>query len=272
MKHSFEVPAQSPGEALERLREILLYLMSEDGCPWDRAQTHESLKKCLIEEAYEVTDAIDRKDMPHLEEELGDVLLQVVFHSNLGEKSNNFDFISITNHVCEKMLRRHPHVFSDSKAESVDKAVEKWENVKRKEKDRPSHTHSMRGIPKELPALIKSHKIQEKAAHVGFDWDDPMDALRKVEEELEEVREHYPNGDRVRLKEEIGDLLFAVVNVARFMEIDPEEALHFTSKKFVDRFEFIEETATSWGNRLEDMSLQEMDKLWEQAKKSRRID
>lgn len=257
-------------EAIRRLADIIALLRSEDGCPWDKVQTHKSIRSCLLEEAYEVADAIDNEDYDNLEEELGDVLLQVVFHANLGSEERKFDLCSIANRECDKMIRRHPHVFLNKNLESIDKVLEKWENVKRKERGTASHTDSMMNVPKALPALIRSDKIQKKAAEVGFDWEDVSEAFSKVKEETYELLEIYQGNDETSIKEEVGDLLFAVVNVARFLGVNPEEALNFTSSKFIDRFGFIEKTAKLQGKRLEDMSLEEMDKLWDQAKAKNR--
>ncbi|WP_206458793.1 nucleoside triphosphate pyrophosphohydrolase [Anaerovorax sp. IOR16] len=260
-------------EAVGRLKKIIHVLRGENGCPWDRVQTHSTLRRCMIEEAYEVIEAIDNQDFNNLEEELGDVLLQVVMHSEIGEEEGNLHLTAIANRECEKMLRRHPHVFgkknavfSNNHAESIDNVLEKWENVKRKEHGVVSRTESMRNIPKALPALLRSEKIQKKAAEVGFDWDQVEDAFAKVKEETLELLEIYEGIDKNRIKEEVGDLLFAVVNVARFLGIDPEDALNGTSQKFIERFEFIESTAEAQGRKLDEMSLQEMDKLWDEAK------
>lgn len=257
---------KSTEEAIKRLADIIALLRSEEGCPWDKAQTHASIRSCLLEEAYEVADAIDKEDFDNLEEELGDVLLQVIFHANLGVEEQKFDLRSIANRESDKMIRRHPHVFLNKNSESIDKALEKWENVKRKERGTATHTDSMMNVPSALPALIRSYKIQKKAAEVGFDWDDVSEAFSKVKEETYELLEIYQGNDETSIMEEVGDLLFAVVNVARFLGVNPEEALNFTSSKFIDRFGFIEKTAKLQGKRLEDMSLEEMDKLWEQAK------
>ncbi|WP_324822612.1 nucleoside triphosphate pyrophosphohydrolase [Sinanaerobacter sp. ZZT-01] len=266
-------PAKTAEEAVGRLKKIIQILRGEGGCPWDRVQTHATLRRCLIEEAYEVVEAIDKQDFDNLEEELGDVLLQVIMHSVIGEEKGSFLLVNIANRECEKMIRRHPHVFhkknavfSNNHAESIDKVLEKWENVKRKEHGVVSHTESMRNIPKVLPALLRSEKIQKKAAEVGFDWDQVEEAFAKVKEETLELLEIYEGIDKNRIKEEVGDLLFAVVNVSRFLGIDPEDALNGTSQKFIERFEFIESTAEAQGRSLEEMTLQEMDKLWNEAK------
>jgi len=268
----YYVEGKSTEEAIKRLADIIALLRSEEGCPWDKAQTHKSIRSCLLEEAYEVADAIDKEDFDNLEEELGDVLLQVIFHANLGTEEQKFDLRSIANRESDKMLRRHPHVFLNKNSESIDKALEKWENVKRKERGTATHTDSMKSVPSALPALIRSFKIQKKAAEVGFDWEDVSEAFSKVKEETYELLEIYQGNDKTSIMEEVGDLLFAVVNVARFLGVNPEEALNFTSSKFIDRFGFIEMSAKLQGKRLEDMSLEEMDKLWEQAKvKSRNL-
>lgn len=260
------------GEAFERLIEIIRFLRSENGCPWDREQTHESLKKCLIEECYEVIDAIDKKDRDLLEEELGDLILQAVFHAILSEERSDFDMKDILNRVSNKMIYRHPHVFltenAENSAESLDKALIKWENMKRQEKRLKTYAEAMDNIPNNLPALMRSNKIQKKAADVGFDWMDVREAFNKVKEETGELEEIYLSGDQDHIKEEIGDLIFSVVNVSRMLGVDPEEALNFTSEKFIKRFRFIEETAVQVGINLEEMSLEEMDKLWDKAKNS----
>lgn len=270
-------PGNTAGEAVERLKTILSVLRGEQGCPWDRAQDHKSLKRCLIEEAYEVTEAIDREDVDNLEEELGDVLLQVVFHSHLGEEQGEFDLKSVANRICEKMIRRHPHVFqgknpdfSNNPIETVDKVLERWENVKRQEHEALTVTESMRKIPRELPSLLRSEKIQKKAADVGFDWDDMDDAFAKVREETEELFEIRRGTDMAHIQEEVGDLLFSVVNAARFLKVDPENALYFTSCKFINRFSCIEEAVLAQGKSLSEMSLSELDKLWNLAKESER--
>lgn len=256
--------AETKEESISRLTEIVKILREE--CPWDKVQTHESLRKCLIEEAYETIEAINNNDFDNLEEELGDVLLQVVFHSSLAEENDKFDFIGVVNRECEKMLRRHPHVFLKESVKTIDKALEKWENVKRNEKGNINCTSRLESVPKALPALMRSYKVQAKAAEVGFDWDNVECAFHKIREETEELLEVCMREDKDSITEELGDLLFSVVNVARFLKINPEEALNVTSDKFIRRFSFIEEDANSRGISLEDMSLEEMDKLWDIAK------
>lgn len=262
--------ADTAGEAFERLVEINRYLRSEDGCPWDKVQTHESLRKCLIEESYEVIDAINKKDADSMEEELGDLILQGVFHGLIGEEDGEYDLISILNRVCEKMVYRHPHVFlrenPENEAKTLDSALDKWENMKQLEKKNKSQTQSMMDIPLELPALMRSNKIQKKAADVGFDWDNVDAAFDKIIEEMKEVREAAATEDENHIKEEVGDLLFSVVNVSRFLGVDPEEALNFTSDKFIRRFRHVEEKAGEEGRNLSEMTLEEMDRLWEEAK------
>lgn len=265
---------ETTGEAAERLKKLITVLRSENGCPWDREQTHESLRRDMIEEAYEAVDAIDRANLDNLEEELGDVMLQVVLHSEIAEECGDFDFASVMNRVTDKMIHRHPHVFNVSEGKksendvfTVDNVLEKWENTKRKEHREATTTESMQKIPRNFPALIRAEKAQKKAARVGFDWDDVEGAFQKIGEEAGELLEAYRNGDQVNMKEEIGDLLFAVVNAARFLKVDPEEALNFTSDKFIRRFGYVEEQAIKAGTRPEEMTLEEMDKLWNDAKR-----
>ena len=265
---------ETAGEAAERLMELIRALRSENGCPWDRVQTHESLRRDMIEEAYEAVDAVDRGNLVDLEEELGDVVLQVALHSGIAEELGEFSFASVMNRVTDKMISRHPHVFNVSEEKndpnrvfSVDNVLEKWENTKRKEHGENTTTQSMQKIPKNFPALIRAEKVQKKAAKVGFDWDDLEGAFQKIGEEAGELLEAYRNGDQVNMQEEIGDLLFAVVNAARFLNVDPEEALNFTSDKFIRRFGYVEEQAIKAGTSPENMTLAEMDKLWDDAKR-----
>lgn len=263
-KEALKKEAQTETEAIQRLYDIVSILRKE--CPWDRAQTHESLIKGMIEEAYEAVDAIKCSDMQHLNEELGDVLLQVVLHSIIGEENDVFSFVSVVNAECEKMIRRHPHIFGHDDIKSVDKVLEKWENIKRTEQGDMSQTGILESVPHALPALMRSFKIQKKAADVGFDWDDISGAFDKIKEETEELLEVSATQQRDRITEEIGDLLFSVVNAARFLDIDPEQALTQTADKFIRRFSYVEKKAQEQGRSLEEMTLAEMDEFWDEAK------
>ena len=251
-------------EALNRLIYVLSILRKE--CEWDKIQTHESLRICMIEEAYEVCDAIDNGNMSNLEEELGDVLLQVIFHSALAEESSNFNLVAVINRVCSKMIHRHPHVFLKESIKGIDKAIEKWENVKGKEQTDMSYGQRLVAIPKALPALIRSYKVQAKAAEAGFDWDDVSGAFQKIKEETVELEQICCDCDNEKISEELGDLLFSVVNVSRFLKVNPEQALNEASEKFVKRFVSMEEEAKERGKTLEGMTLQEMDELWKVVK------
>lgn len=242
-------------------------LRSREGCPWDIKQTHDSLKPYLIEESYEVLDAIDKKDDLLLEEELGDLLLQVIFHSQIAKERNAFSIKEVVQGICEKLLYRHPHVFKGAKVDTSDEAVSTWEQQKRQEKQIKSIADSMKMIPRELPALLKSEKIQKKAAEVGFDWDNLEDVVDKVREELQEILEANTTGDSTHIKEEAGDLLFAVVNLMRFLKVNPEIALNATCNKFINRFQYIEKMAAKAERNLTEMTLEEMDVFWEKSKK-----
>lgn len=265
-----KAPASTEQEALSRLKEIISILRKE--CPWDKAQTHETLRACMLEEAYEAVEAIDKNDFNNLEEELGDVMLQVVFHSNLAEEKGQFNLKNVINRECEKMIRRHPHIFLEESAnntiKSIDKVLEKWENIKERENKDLTKTGRLENVPRAFPALTRAVKVQKKAADVGFDWTDVSFAVDKVKEETAELIEAYNlvEGDLVTVTEELGDLLFSVVNVARFLKVDPEEALRMTTDKFIRRFSHVEDRSLACGKPMEDMSLEEMDKLWDEAK------
>lgn len=248
------------------LVKIIEHLRGEDGCPWDREQTHESLKNSLIEESYEVIDAIDKKDDNGLIEELGDVLLQVVMHSVIGKEEGFFNERDVIKSICEKMIYRHPHVFGNDRVENSNEVLYNWEELKKTEKGYETHTDVLNGVARSFPALIRAEKVQKKAAKVGFDWDNVEPAMAKVLEELQEIKDVYKSGNESKILEEVGDLFFAVVNVARFLGIDCEAALNYTIDKFIRRFEYIEKSAISNGKELEKMTLEEMDKLWEEAK------
>lgn len=249
----------------DELVRIMALLRGENGCPWDKEQTHESIKKYLVEETYEVLDAIDEKNMYKLCEELGDLLLQITFHARMAEEQGSFNVYDVIKGIIEKMIRRHPHVFGAESLDTSEKVLEKWEEIKDVEKDEP---RPILDVPKNFPALYRAEKLQQKAARVGFDWPDINGAWDKVEEELKEFKEAEKNNDGI--KEELGDVLFAVVNVARFHGIDAEEALQDTNRKFIRRFSHIEEQAKSMNTELKEMSLEEMDKYWNEAKQKNR--
>ena len=250
------------------LLEIVDILRGENGCPWDREQTHKSLEKALIEESYEVIDAIDRDDDEAIIEELGDVLLQVVFHAAIGKEDGYFDINEIIAGICDKMISRHPHVFGNLKdINTSNDVLEKWDDLKKKEKGYDSLSEEMKGVAKGLPSLLRAHKIQNKAKKAGFDFEDINSVIDKVKEEIQEVMDVYNTENVDRIKGEVGDLLFSCVNVARFLNVDEELALNSTIDKFVNRFIYIEEKIKDKGLNFEDLNLKEMDKLWEEAKK-----
>jgi tetrapyrrole methylase family protein/MazG family protein len=248
---------------VDNLLRIVKLLRSPDGCPWDKKQTHHSIRQHVIEEAYEVVDAIDNDDVDNLVEELGDLLFQVVFHAELGSEEGYFNFSDVVTDVCKKMYFRHPHVFGDVKANDVEEALTSWENSKLKEKNLTSYTDNLKNVPKALSTLSRSYKIQKRAAEVGFDWSDAQGAVLKIKEELLEFIEEYNNHNIENMEEEFGDLLFALVNFARFEKINPDIALNKTINKFIDRFEYIEKNSTK---DLKQMTLKEMDELWEESK------
>lgn len=251
---------------LEDLLEIMKLLRSEEGCPWDREQTHESLKKYLIEETYEVLEVIDLNDKKRLCDELGDLLLQIVFHAQIAQESGDFNMDDVISGVSRKMVQRHTHVFSDATADTPDQVVDNWEAIKKREKGAESQTAVLKDVPANLPALMRSYKVQQKAAQVGFDWDNLSDVFNKVEEEIRELKEVYISKNEERIKDELGDCLFALVNLSRFLKVQPELALTGTINKFIRRFEYIEQESAKEGKKLEEMTLAEMDKLWNEAK------
>lgn len=242
-------------------------LRGDDGCPWDREQTHESLKDAIVEESYEVKDAIEKEDDDALIEELGDVLLHVIFHSSIGKEDGYFDFNDVVLGIYNKMIERHPHIFGEENIDTSSEVEKSWDEIKKEEKGFETVTQELEGVAKALPALIRAHKIQNKARKVGFDWDTVEDASKKVIEELNEVLEVYNTKDKDRITEEVGDLLFACVNVSRFLEVNEEEALNKTIDKFIKRFSYIESAALKNNKTLKEMTLQEMDELWNEAKK-----
>ena len=248
---------------VNNLLRIVKILRGPDGCPWDKKQTHHSIRQNVIEEAYEVVDAIDNDDVDNLVEELGDLLFQVIFHSELGSEEGYFNFNDVINKLCTKMYFRHPHVFGDVKADNAEEALASWENSKQKEKNLATYTDNLKNVPKALSTLSRSYKIQKRAAEVGFDWPDSEGAIEKIKEELQEFIEEYKNSNIENMEEEFGDLLFALVNFARFEKINPDIALNKTINKFINRFEYIEKNSTK---DLKQMTLKEMDELWEESK------
>lgn len=268
---SIFIPMDNSVKDFHDLINIMDILRSENGCPWDREQTHESLKKYLVEESYEVLEAIDENDYDKITEELGDVLLQVVFHASIGKEDGYFNINDVIKAICNKMIERHPHVFGEASVENSDEVLINWDMIKRKEKGIDSYSSEMKHIAKSLPSLIRAEKIQSKAKKVGFDWDKAEDALNKVLEEFYEVKDVYKGENRAKILDEIGDLLFACVNLCRFLNIDPELALNNTSDKFIRRFSYIEDNVVKNGIRLEDMTLEQMNLLWDEAKKIEKL-
>ena len=255
---------QKASYGLEDLAEIVRILREPGGCPWDREQDHHSIRRNLLEEAYEAAEAIDEESPEHLKEELGDVLLQVVFHACMEQEAGRFDLQDVADGVCKKLIYRHPPVFGDAAVSGSEEVLVNWEELKRKEKHQERAADSVDAVARSLPGLWRAEKIQKKAAKAGFDWPDVQGALAKLREETGELEEAVRAGTNV--SEELGDLLFAAVNVARFVHTDPEEALSGACDKFARRFRAVEEAALAQGRRLEDMTLAEMDVLWDQVK------
>ena len=249
---------------VEDLREIIALLRSDQGCPWDREQTHESIRRNFIEETYEACEAIDTGDAKLLCEELGDVLTQVMFHAHIEEEQGRFNLDDVADVTCKKLIYRHPHIFGDATAANSSEVMENWDELKRREKRYETVAEAMEGVAKSLPATWRAEKIQAKAAKVGFDWPDALGAMDKLEEELGELKEAIQCG--TGLQEELGDLLFSVINVARLLDIDPEEALHRTSDKFIRRFAYLEQAAAEQGQALTDMTLDQMEHLYQEGK------
>lgn len=247
-------------EEFGRLVEVVARLRRE--CPWDRKQTHESIRPYLIEEAYEVAEAIGSGDDGELKEELGDLLLQVVFHARMAEERGAFSVGDVVKDLVEKLVRRHPHVFGEVEVKDAEEVLERWEEIKKKE----GRESLLDGVPRSLPALLRARRVQEKASKVGFDWERAEGALGKLGEELGELEDAMRSGDRVRAEEELGDLLFSVVNLSRFLGLDPEWALHKAIDKFVARFKKVEEELAERGKDPREATLEEMDRIWDETK------
>lgn len=251
----------------EDLLHIMKLLRSDEGCPWDREQTNESIRKNFVEEVYEAIEAIDTKDDTLLKEELGDVLLQVVFHAQIAKEEGRFGMDEVCDGICKKLIQRHPHIFADVVANDTETVLSNWDAIKKKTKGQQSYTEVLQSVSTYLPALMRSYKIQHKAAKVGFDWDNIEDVYAKIYEELDEVKQAQGEKNTAHLEEEMGDLLFAVVNLSRFLEVDPETSLNKVCQKFIKRFNYIETHAEVRYNRnILDLTLAEMDTLWEESK------
>lgn len=257
------------GNRFERIMEIMRRLRAPGGCPWDAEQSHESLKRYLLEEAYEVIEAIDNGSDEHLKEELGDLLLQPVFHAAIAEERGAFSMDDLLDTLADKLIRRHPHVFGDAVIKDSRAQIENWENIKKAEKGEERRS-ALAGVPPHLPALLKAQKITEKAARVGFDWEHVDQVMAKVMEELHEFEEALASGDQQHTEAELGDLLFAIANLGRFLALDTEEALRKTISRFQCRFSYLEDQMHKRGISLHDASLAEMDELWEEAKRKER--
>ena len=251
---------------VEDFRKIIELLRSPGGCPWDREQDHKSIRRNLLEEACEVCEAIDEESVPHLREELGDLMMQVIFHARIEEEKGNFDLNDVADEACKKLILRHPHVFGNVQVSGTGEVLDNWEAIKRVEKSQDTVTDTLESVAKTLPALWRAEKIQKKAAKSGFDWKSVSDALAKLREEVQELENAVLSGVEADIFEELGDVLFAAVKVGRFTESDPEMALHNTSNKFISRFKSVEDAALASGRELNDLSLDEMIALYNRAK------
>src|SRR5512135_1822397 len=250
---------------LDELIEIMSALRGENGCPWDKEQTRESLKPFIVEEAYEVLEAIDEKNPEAIKEELGDLLFQVVFQCQIAKEYGEFDMDGVIDKIANKMIARHPHVFGDADYKTSEEVLVHWEAQKKREgKQRDS---ILDGVPKTLPSLLRAHRVQDRASRVGFDWEKVEDVLPKLDEELNEFREALKRKETEEIEDELGDIFFVLVNISRFVGINPEDALRKTISKFISRFRYIEMAAADRGKKLSDMTLSEMDALWDEAKK-----
>ena len=248
-------------KAIDRLLTIMDELRVQ--CPWDKKQTIESLRHLTIEETYELADAILENDLEEVKKELGDLLLHIVFYSKIGSETNDFDIADVANAICDKLIDRHPHIYGDVEVKDEEEVKRNWEKLKLKE----GKKSVLEGVPKSLPALVKASRIQDKVAGVGFDWEEPHQVWEKLQEELGELNEEIKMGDKKRIEQEFGDVLFSMINYARFLDINPENALERTNKKFIYRFTYLEQKANELGKTLDEMSLAEMDVYWEEAKK-----
>ena len=259
---------KNPDDAISQMEnfiEIVKILRNE--CEWDKSQTHKSISHLLIEEVYEVYDAINQNNDDELAKELGDILLHIVMHSVIAEEENKFTLADVLQKISEKMIRRHPHVFGHIEVDGTNQILKNWESIKMQE----GRKSVLEGVPNNLPSLLKAERIQEKAAKVGFDWDNKIDVWKKVEEEISELKIEIENGDKDKIEEEIGDVIFAIVNAARFEEVVPEQALQKTNYKFISRFQYIEKRAKEKGLELKEMTLEQMDEIWDEAKQKENL-
>lgn len=245
-----------------RLYNIMRELRAK--CPWDKEQTHASLRQYLLEETYETLEALDENNFEELRKEMGDLMLQILFHSRIASENNHFDLVDVLRTINDKLIRRHPHVFGDIEAKTADKVLENWEQIKLKEAGRSS---VLDGVPKVLPALVRAYRVQEKASRVGFDWGNVDDVWKKVHEETKELQEAVQSGQLQKMEDELGDVLFSVVNLSRFMPINPEDALRGTIEKFTRRFQYVERKYTENQKDMKSATLEEMDQYWDEAKK-----
>ncbi|ASO06794.1 nucleoside triphosphate pyrophosphohydrolase [Arenibacter algicola] len=251
---------ESQLQAFDRLLTIMDELRAQ--CPWDKKQTMQTLRHLTIEETYELGDAILDNDLEEIKKELGDVLLHIVFYAKIGSETKHFDIADVANDICEKLINRHPHIYGDVVVENEEEVKQNWEKIKLKE----GKISVLEGVPNGLPALVKANRIQDKVAGVGFDWEKPEQVWEKVQEELEEFQDEVKQGNMDAMESEFGDVLFSMVNYARFLNINPENALERTNKKFIKRFQYLENKAKEQGKALKDMTLSEMDVFWEEAK------
>ena len=248
-------------EAFDRLLTIMDELREQ--CPWDKNQTMESLRHLTIEETYELGDAILERDLTEVKGELGDLLLHIVFYARIGSETGDFDIADVTNGICEKLISRHPHIYGDVEVADEHEVAQNWENLKLKE----GKNSVLEGVPKSLPALVKANRIQDKVAGVGFDWEEPKQVFEKLQEELGELQHEISENNKDKMEAEFGDVLFSMINYARFLKVDPENALERTNKKFIKRFQYLESKAKDLGKSMKDMTLAEMDIYWEEAKR-----
>lgn len=245
---------------------IMAILRAPGGCPWDREQTHSSIKQSFIEETYEVIEAINKDDKVLLCEELGDVLLQVVFHAQMEKEAGVFDMSNVCDGICKKLIERHPHVFGEVKVDSSAEVLDNWDTIKRKSKQQSTQGQAMQKIPLELPALMRAQKLQSKAKKAGFDWDDVSGAYDALQKEIEELKDAQQSGNAETIQDELGDVLFSAVNIARFLDVDAEQALTGANNKFLSRYLLVESLAQSRGIDMKNTPIEELDKLWEEAK------